>query len=150
MGSRPGLPLGTLPVPETGLPEVARTSASGSTLVLVAGQDCAYLRWSDAQPSATGYQPLAGTCGTRPAGTMIEAFGQPVLVRRVPGSEPSTVVVFRAGAGVARFSARLADGRTVPASMGADGWGLVAADGRIVGITGIDVQGRALPEQLVD
>lgn len=148
-GSRPGLPTGTLPVPESGLPEVARTSASGSTLVLVAGQDCAYLRWADAQTSLPAYQPLAGGCGTRPSGTVIETFGQPVLVMRGPGTQPSTVVIFRTGPNLARFSARLADGRTVNASIGIDGWGLVASDGRIVGVGGTDTQGRAVAETLV-
>jgi hypothetical protein len=148
-GSRPGLPLGTLPVPEAGMGEVARASASGSTLVLVAGRDCAYLRWVDAQPSLPGYQPLAGACGTRPAGTTIETFGQPVLVMRGPDTTASTVTMFRAGAGVARFSARLADGRVVPASIGTDGWGLVASDGRIVAVNGTDTKGRSVPETLV-
>ena len=148
-GSRPGLPTGALPVPESGLPEVARTPASGSTLVLVAGKDCAYLRWADAQTSLPSYQPLAGGCGTRPSGTFIETFGQPVLVMRGPDTQPSTVVIFRAGPGLARLSARLADGRTVNASIGADGWGLVATGGRIVAVSGIDVQGRAVPETLV-
>jgi hypothetical protein len=141
--------MGTLPVLEAGLPEVARVSASGSTLVLVAGQDCAYVRWVDAQPSLPGYQPLAGACGTRPPGTTIQAVGQPVLVMRGPDTVPSTVVILRSGAGVARFSARLADGRTVPASIGADGWGLVASDVRVVAVTGTDLQARNLPEQLV-
>ena len=53
-----------------------------ATLVLVAGRDCAYLRWADAQTSLPGYQPLAGGCATRPSGTVIETFGQPVLVMR--------------------------------------------------------------------
>ena len=96
-GSRPGLPLGTLPVPESG----------------------------------------------------IETFGRPVLVMRGPGTQPSTVVIFRTGPNLARFSARLADGRTVNASTGIDGWGLVASDGRIVGVRGDDTQGGAVPEQLV-
>ncbi len=148
-GSRPGLPAGTLPVPETGLPEVARAAASGSTLVLVAGHDCAYLRWVDAQRELPGYQPLAGGCATRQPGTMIETLGQPVPVMRGPGSAPATVVMFRAGTGVARLTARLADGRTVPATTGADGWGLVATEGRVVGLTAIDPQGRSAPEQLV-
>jgi hypothetical protein len=148
-GSRPGLPAGTLPVAEAGLPEVARTAASGSTLVLVAGQNCAYLRWADAQTSLPGYQPLAGGCGTRPSGTFIETFGQPVIVTRGPDTQPSTVVIFRTGPNLARFSARLADGRTVAASIGLDGWGLVAGDGRIVAVSGIDTQGRPVPETLV-
>ena len=147
-GSRPGLPAGTLPVPEAGLPEVARAAASGSTVVLVAGQDCAYLRWVDAQPSLQGYQPLAGACGKRPAGTAIETFGAPVRVMRGPGSVENTVVIFRAGPGVARLTARLADGRMVPASIGTDGWGLVASDGRVVALSGVDTQGRSIPETL--
>lgn len=148
-GSRPGLPAGTLPVPEVGLPEVARTSASGSTLVLVGGQNCAYLRWADAQTSLPSYQPLAGGCGTRPGGTFIETFGPPVPVMRGPDSQPSSVVIFRMGPDLARLSARLADGRTVNASIGADGWGLVASEGRIVAVSGTDTQGRAVPETLV-
>jgi hypothetical protein len=148
-GSRPGLPAGALPVPESGLPEVARTGASGSTLVLVAGKDCAYLRWADAQTSLPSYQPLAGGCGTRPSGTFIETFGQPVIAMRGPDTQPSTVVIFRTGPSLARVSARLADGRTVNASLGADGWGLVASDGRIVAVSGVDTQGRAVPETLV-
>jgi hypothetical protein len=148
-GSRPGLPAGTLPVPESGLPEVARTAASGSTLVLVAGQDCAYLRWVDAQTSLPSYQPLAGGCAKRPAGTAIETFGQPVLVMRGPDSQPSTVVLMRTGTSVARVTARLADGGTVPASIGLDGWALVASTGRVVAVSGVDVQGRAIPETMV-
>ncbi len=148
-GSRPGLPTGPLPVAEAGLPEVARTSASGSTLVLVAGQDCAYLRWVDAQTSLPGYQPLAGACGARPAGTTIRAVGQPVRVMRGPDTSPSTVTIFRSGAGVARFTARLVDGRMVPASIGADGWGLVAGDADVVAVSPIDAQGRTLAEQVV-
>ena|GEM_PF-6732890 len=133
-GSRPGLPLGTLPVPEAGLPEVARTAASGSTLVLVAGQDCAYLRWTDAQTSRPGYQPLAGACGNRPAGTAVETFGIPVRVMRGPGSTDAVAVIFRAGPGVTQLTARVADGRTVAAQVGTDGWGIVASDGRIVAV----------------
>jgi hypothetical protein len=33
--------------------------------------------------------------------------------------------------------------------IGADGWGVVAGDGRIVAVTGIEAQGRSLPETLV-
>jgi len=148
-GSRPGLPSGTLPVPEAGMSEVARASAAGSTLVLVAGGNCAYLRWADAQTSLPGYAPLAGGCGTRPEGTFIETIGQPVPVTRGPGTDGFSVTILRSGPSVAHVSARLADGRTVPASIGTEGWALVAADGRIVAVSGIDVQGRSVPETLV-
>ena len=148
-GSRPGLPQGTLPVAEAGLPEVARTAASGSTLVLVAGSNCAYLRWFDAQPELPSYEPLAGGCSPRPSGTFKENLGGAVPVMRGPGAAPSTVVMIRMGTQVRRVSARLADGATVPAAVGTDGWALVAAPGRIVALTGIDAQGRPVPEVLV-
>ena len=148
-GSRPGLPQGTLPVAEAGLPEVARTAASGSTLVLVAGRNCAYLRWVDAQPELPGHQPLTGGCAARPPGTAMEDLGGAVPVMRVPGMAPSTVVMIRMGQQVRRVAARLADGATVPAAIGSDGWALVAAQGRIVALTGIDAEGRPVPEVLV-
>ncbi len=146
--SRPGMPTGPLPVPEAGLPEVARVTAGGSTLVLVAGQDCAYLRPLDAQVSQPNYQPLGGACGPRPAGSTITAIGQPIPVIGPPGTDRSTVTIFRAGPSIARFTARLADGRTVSPAIGADGWALVAGAGPVVAVSGVDTQGRAVPEQL--
>lgn len=145
-GSRPGFPQGTLPVPETGLPEVARTASSGSTLVLVAGSNCAYLRWVDAQPELPGYRSLSGGCSPRPSGTGMDALAGAVPVMRGPGTIPFTAVMIRMGTQVRRVSARLADGATVPAAVGADGWALVAAPGRIVALTGIDAEGRPVPE----
>jgi hypothetical protein len=148
-GSRPGLPTGPLPVPEAGLPEVARTTAGGMTLVLVAGRDCAYLRPLDAQVSQPGYQPLGGACGARPAGLTITAIGQPIPVMGPPGTDRSVVTIVRSGPSIARFTARLVDGRTVNPAIGADGWAVVAGAGKVVAVTGIDTQGRAVPEQLV-
>lgn len=148
-GSRPGLPGGPLPVPEAGLPEVARVSAGGMTLVLVAGQDCAYLRPLDAQPSAPGYQPLAGGCGVRPAGSTIALIGPVIPIPGLPGSEPATVAILRSGPSVARLTARLADGQTVAPSVGADGWALVVGAGPVVAASGIDTQGRAIPEAIL-
>ncbi|MGH9264195.1 MAG: hypothetical protein ACRD1D_05830 [Acidimicrobiales bacterium] len=148
-GSRPGLPMGTLPVPEDGLPEVARAAASGSTVVLVAGRDCAYLRWVDAQRSLPSYQPLAGACGTRQRGTTIEAFGSPVMLRRAPGTVDSMAVIFRAGPDVDQVSVRLADGRRLPGVIGAEGWGVAVGEGRIVSITGVATGGRSLGETFV-
>ena len=148
-GSRPGLPTGPLPVAEAGLPEVARATASGSTLVLVAGQDCAYLRPLDAQVSQPGYQPLGGACGSRPAGSTIAAIGHPIPVMGPPGTDRSTVTILRSGPSIARLTARLADGRTVSPTIGTDGWAVVAGAGTVVAASGIDTQGRAVPEQLV-
>lgn len=125
----------------TGLPEVARAPASGSTLVLEAGQDCAYLRWADAQP---GDRPLAGGCGARTPGHFVETFGPPVLV-----GDGLTAAILHGGPSMARFSARLADGRAVDGSLGTDGWAMVVADGRIVGVSGIDRQGLPVPEWIV-
>ncbi len=48
-----------------------------------------------------------------------------------------------------RFVAHLTDGRTVEGSLGAHGWAVVVADGRIVGVSGIDVRGLAVPEWIV-
>jgi hypothetical protein len=149
VGSRPGMPTGPLPVAEAGLPEVARVTATGMTLVLVAGQDCAYLRPLDAQPSQPGYQPLGGACGSRPAGSTIAAIGHPIPVMGPPGTERSTVTIFRSGPSIARFTARLADGRTVSPAMGTDGWAVLAVTGTVVAVRATDVQGRAVPEQLV-
>ena len=149
IGSRPGMPAGLLPVPEAGLPEVARVAATGSTVVLVAGQDCAYARWVDSDPSRQGHQPLAGVCAPRPAGTAIAAAGQPVIAMRGPDTDPSMVMILRSGPSIARFTARLADGKTAPVAMGSDGWAIVASTGRVVAVTGIDTQGRSVAEQLV-
>ena len=148
-GSRPGLPSGPLPVAEAGLPEVARTTAGGIALVLVAGQDCAYLRSLDAQTSQPGYQPLGGGCGSRPSGSTVTAIGQPIPVMGPPGTERSTVTIVRSGPSMARFTARQADGGTGFPAIGADGWALVVGTGTVVAVSGIDTQGRAVPEQLV-
>jgi hypothetical protein len=149
VGSRPGMPTGPLPVAEAGLPEVARATASGMTLVLVAGQDCAYLRPLDAKPAEPGYQPLGGACGARPTGSTIAAIGQPIPVMGPPGTERSTVTIFRSGPSIARFTARLADGRMVSATIGTDGWAVISGAGTVVAVRGTDIQGRAVPEQLV-
>lgn len=149
VGSRPGLPAGPLPVAEAGLPEVARAPAAGSQVVLVAGQDCAYLRWVDAQPSLPTSQPLAGACLARPAATAITAAGPAVLAMRGPDADPSIVTVFRSGPSIASFTARLADGKAAAVSVGADGWAIVAGTSRAVAVTGTDIQGRAIAEQMV-
>jgi len=149
-GSRAGLPGGSLPVPESEMSEVAQARTSSSALVLVAARDCAYVRQADAQPSLPTHQPLAGACGIRPAGKVIETLGgTAVVLVGGPGTTDSTGVIFRAGPEVRSVSARLADGRSVPVSLGADGWGLAVSDGRIVALTGVDTDGRPAPEVLV-
>lgn len=148
VGSRPALPAGPLPVAEAGLPVVARAAAAGSEVVLVAGQDCAYLRWIDAQTAQPGYAPLAGACLARPAATAIAA-APPVIAMRGPDTDPATVTILRSGPSIARFTARLADGKAAPVSIGTDGWAVVASTGRVVAVTGIDTQGRTLAEQVV-
>lgn len=91
--------------------------------MLVAGQDCAYLRWAD-----VGWRMRQA-----PRGHGDRDVRVPVTVRR-PAAADSTVVIFRAGPGVTTLTARVADGRTVPALVGTDGWGIVARDGRIVAV----------------
>lgn len=125
----------------TGMSEVARASAGGSTLVLQADDDCAYLRWAGAQP---GDAALAGGCGAPPTTHFVETFGAPVQV-----SGELTAAILHAGPSIARFSVRLADDRTIEGAMGAHGWALVVADGPIVGVSGIDPEGQPVPEWVV-
>jgi hypothetical protein len=121
----------------TGLPEVAQASASGSTLVLVADANCAYLRWLGEDTT------LGGGCATGFAGHSVQTFGVPVEV----GDRTATIL--RGGPAMARYSARLADGRTVDGALGAHGWAMVVTDGRIVGVSGFDAQGFGVPEWIV-
>ena len=113
----------------------AATPANGSTLVLVADQNCAYLRSQDAT--------LGGGCATRPTDHFVETFGAPVQV----GNQSATIV--RGGPMMARYSARLADGRTVDGALGPHGWAMVVTDGHIVGVSGFDAQGHGVPEWIV-
>ena len=124
-----------------GLPEVARATANGATLVLEADQDCAYLRPVDARPADP---PLAGGCGARTKDHSVQTFGPPVAVR-----DGVTAVILSGGPSMARYSARLADGRIVEGSLSAGGWAVVVADSRIVGVSGIDTQGHPVPEWIV-
>ena len=124
-----------------GLPEVARATAGGSTLVLQASRDCAYLRWADAQPADP---PVAGGCGTRTRDHSVQTFGPPVLM-----GDGVTAVILSGGPSMARFSARLADGRTVEGPLSSEGWAMVVADSRVAGVSGVDVQGLPVPEWIV-
>jgi hypothetical protein len=148
-GSTVGLPGGPLPVPEQGLPEVARTGAGSTGLVLVAGQDCAYLRRADAQLDLPAHRPEAGACGARPPGTGIAALGQPVLLMGGPGTEWRSAVILRAGPAVRSVSARTADGRSVAATLGEDGWGMAVSTGRLFLLTAFDAAGRPVAEAFV-
>jgi len=123
------------------LPEVAQAPAGGATLVLQADQDCAYLRWAHAQP---GDPPLAGGCGAEPVGHSVQMFGRPVAV-----SAGTTAAILRGGPSMARYSARLADGRKVDGALATGGWAVVVVDGRIAGVSGIDVRGLPVPEWIV-
>lgn len=150
-GSRPGLPGGPLPVPEEEMSEVARATTPGrSTLALVAARDCAYVRPADFDPKTTPVsQVLVGACSSRPVSAAVEALGAVVRLFGPPGSGEGTAAIFRAGPQVRSVTARLVDGRSVAAALSADGWGLAAADGRIVALTGVDQAGRPVPEVLV-
>ena len=125
----------------TGLPEVARAPASGSTLVLQADENCAYLRWVDAQPADP---PVAGGCGTRTRDHSVQAFGPPVVV-----GDGSTAAILSGGPAMVRFSAHLADGQTIEGPLAAYGWGVVVAESRIVGVSGVDARGLPVPEWVV-
>ena len=121
----------------TGLPEVAQAPASGATLVLVADANCAYLRWQGEDTT------LGGGCATGPTAHAVQTFGAPVEA----GAQ--TAVILRGGSAMARYSARLADGRTVDGALGAHGWAMVVTDGRMVGVSGFDAQGHGVPEWIV-
>jgi hypothetical protein len=121
----------------TGLPEVAQAPADGSTLVLVADQNCAYLRWQGENTT------LGGGCATGAADHSVQTFGAPVQV----GDQTATIL--RGGPAMARYSARLADGRTIDGVLGAHGWAVVVTDGRMVGVSGFDAQGLGVPEWIV-
>jgi hypothetical protein len=124
-----------------GLPEVGRAPAGGAVLVLQSDQDCAYLRWGDARAADP---PVAGGCGGRTRDHAVQTFGPPVAV-----GDGLTAAILSGGPSMARYSARLADGRTVEGSLGAGGWAVVVADSRIVGVSGVDAQGLAVPEWIV-
>ena len=64
---------------------VMDSPAGGSTLVLVADRDYAYLQWTD------GAQ-LAGGCPTHPADHSVQTFGPPVRV-----SDGVTAAILRGG-----------------------------------------------------
>lgn len=121
----------------TGLPEVAQVAANGSTMVLVADANCAYLRWQGEDST------LGGGCTTRPAEHSVQTFGAPVQV----GDQSATIL--RGGPAMARFSARLADGRALDGDLGAHGWAMVVTDGRIIGVSGSDAKGQGVPEWIV-
>jgi hypothetical protein len=121
----------------TGLPEVAQAPAGGSTLVLVADANCAYLRWQGQDTT------LGGGCATGAADHSVQTFGGPVDV----GDQTATIL--RGGPAMARYAARLADGRTVEGALGAHGWAVVVTDGRMVGVSGFDAQGLGVPEWIV-
>jgi hypothetical protein len=125
----------------TGLPEVGRAPAGGSTVVLAGDRHCAYLGWSDARP---GDPPLAGGCGGPEPGHSVQTFRSPVDI-----GDNLTAAILHAGPSMTRFVAHLDDGRTVEGSIGAHGWAVVVADGRIVGVSGIDVRGLPVPEWIV-
>ena len=120
---------------------MTRAPAGGSTLVLQADQDCAYLRWGDARPADP---PVAGGCETRARDHSVQTFGPPVVV-----GGGLTAAILSGGPSMARYSARLADGRTVDGSLGAGGWAVVVAGSPVVGVSGIDARGFPVPEWIV-
>ncbi|MDQ4089556.1 MAG: hypothetical protein M3163_04530 [Actinomycetota bacterium] len=77
-------------------------------------------------------------------GHSIQALRLPVVV-----GDNLTAAILHGGPSMTRFVAHLTDGRTVEGSLGAHGWAVVVADGRIVGVSGIDVRGLAVPEWIV-
>jgi hypothetical protein len=133
-------------VPQRGLTEVARAVYGTSSLVLEAGDNCAGLRSPDSQAGAAG---LARGCAARPAGSEIDVVSPAVVVWGQPGAAPATAAILRSGPGVQSVSAQTADGRSFPAVVGADGWGVALVPGRIVELVALDRAGREVAEVFV-
>lgn len=113
-------------------------AATGATLALESDEDCAYLRLGAGDP------PLAGGCPTDPPNHSVRTYWP-----AAPLGNGSNATIVRGGPSMARFVARLADGRTVEGDLGAHGWALVVTDGRIAGVSGIDTRGLPVPEWIV-
>jgi hypothetical protein len=141
----PSADVAAAPVPSGKLTPVARVDAGDVALVMEAADDCAVVRPGDRQ-SAAGQDRLGGGCAARPAGSAIAVAGPAVQIWGRPGSAPSTVALFRVGAGVQAVSARTADGRSFPAVVGAGGWGLALVPGRVAVLTALDGAGRQVAE----
>jgi hypothetical protein len=147
-GSTTGLPGGPLSAAESGMPEVARGGFGPSSVVVLAESDCAYMRSTASVPQRDG--ALAGGCATRPTVSDIAVVGLAAELFAVPGVEESTAVILRVAPAAVTVAARTADGRTFPAVLGADGWGVAVGPGRIVGLSAQDGAGRPLSEVFVE
>jgi hypothetical protein len=121
-----------------GLAEVARAGAGRTSVVLEAGADCGYLRPADSQPVVPGHDRLGGA---RPAVPASPRSGGRARLGD-PGTAPSSAITIRFGPDVRTVTARTADGRTFPAVLGVDGWGLAVGPGRIVVVAASDSAGR--------
>jgi hypothetical protein len=126
------------------LPEVARAGTGDSSMVLEAGDDCAFARPAGSRTQVAGQDRLGGGCGARPAGSGITAVGPAFQVWGDPGTPPSSAGIVRVGPGVRTVSATTADGRSVAADLGKDGWAIAVTGGRIVTFTAFDAQGGLL------
>lgn len=118
--------------------QVVAAATGSPTLALEADKDCAYLRLRAGDP------PLAGGCPAGPPDHSVQTYWP-----AVPVGDGSNATIVRGGPAMARFVARLADGRTVEGALGAHGWALVVTDGRLVGVSGVDGQGHPVPEWIV-
>ena len=134
-GSRPGFDSGEA---SGQLRPVVSFTGAGSTYTARAGGDCADVVISGST------QPLAGGCSAgRPAGGGLQV----VAASSHPGSPPAPplgqtfapgrgpvlpamIVLGRLGSEAHDVVAVLVDGQMIPASVGSDGWVLVATEGR--------------------
>ena len=137
-GSRPGFDQGGVDTAAEDLVPVASVHAAGLTYTARAGADCADV------VAVSSSVPLVGGCRPRPAtaaaievvasGSALgppppppgESYGPGVVVP--PG--PMMIVLARVGSDATRVTAVLVDGREVDGTVGADGWAVVATDGR--------------------
>jgi hypothetical protein len=130
--NRPGFVQGHVPFPVDRLQPVASVNLPDRTYTVRAEDDCAVVAVTHSD------QPVAGGCSARPPGEAAPALVAVASDRMPPprqgqGSERSgetMLVLLRIASGVDRVTADLVDGRVIDATIGSDGWALVASDGR--------------------
>lgn len=132
----------------------------GGEVVLRTGDGCAVVAF-DHPTAGGGPQPQSGRCGLGgdpPSASRIDtdnliAFElmrpPPTPGQAAPDSGLWMSAATRVGEQVQRVEARLIDGRSVDGEV-ADGWVLLAADGRIAWLTAYDAAGAELATAFVD
>lgn len=154
-GSRPGFDQGGVQAPDERLRPVASFSAPGVTYSARADADCAVVVTSvSTQPLGGGCRPRPTTPSTAEVVAVAADRGSPPLPPPGQSLAPGTaarwpqamIVLSRVGPGTGRVTAVLVDGRTTDATVGGEGWALVATDGRVLLLEVRDAKGKLVAE----